>query len=109
MKMILKVCGNIILYRETSKVVRKLVTQFQTKNLIYFIKVQNSNKDMSHKYSKNFEIAETMTKSTETMTLVDTTTGLTGQVLGLEVSVTYLDQRVEDLEVGGGGGENATG
>ena len=38
--------------------------------------------------------------------LTETTTTLTGQVLGLEVSVTELDQRVGEIEAGGGGNAN---
>ena len=40
--------------------------------------------------------------------LLDATTTLTGQVLGLEVNVAALDQRGGDLEAGGGG-DNVTG
>ena len=41
--------------------------------------------------------------------LVDTTTGLTGQVLGLEQDLVGLDDRVADLEAGEGGSANVTG
>ena len=40
---------------------------------------------------------------------MDTTTGLMGQVLGLEQDLTGLDQRVSDLEAGDGGSTNVTG
>ena len=41
--------------------------------------------------------------------LVDTTTGLMGQVLSLEQDLSGLDQRVPDLEAGGNGSANITG
>ena len=36
-------------------------------------------------------------------------TGLTGQVLGLEQDALGLDERVADLEAGGGGRANVSG
>ena len=41
--------------------------------------------------------------------LVDSTTGLMGQVLSLLQDLSGLDQRVSDPEAGGGGSANITG
>ena len=41
--------------------------------------------------------------------MVDTTTGLTDQIINLEEDVIQLNQRVGDLEAGEGGSANVTG